>query len=65
MKSRNNQLLEQKTFNERLLTLRKPSHGGIVVGYGSGYFAFRENVLRGYARLKAESEGLELTPDPT
>lgn len=57
--------LDQPTLNNRLLMLRKETHGEIVVGYGSGYFAFRENVLRGYARLKAEAEGVELTPDPT
>lgn len=64
MGSRKTDALDQKTFNSRLLTLRKPTHGEVVVGYGSGYFAFRENVLRGYARLKAETEGIELTPDP-
>jgi Cdc6-like AAA superfamily ATPase len=64
MRSRRGTLLDQKTFNSRLLTMRKDTHGGIVVGYGSGYFSFRENVLRGYARLKAEAEGIELTPDP-
>lgn len=58
-------MLDQTTLNARLLTLRKPTHGEVVVGYGSGYFAFRENVMRGFARLKAESEGIELTPDPT
>jgi len=65
MLSRNGSTMDQKTLNARLLTLRKPTHGQVVVGYGSGYFAFRESVLRGYARLKAETEGIELTPDPT
>jgi len=26
-------------------------------GFGSGYYAFSENVLRGYVRLKAETGG--------
>jgi hypothetical protein len=65
MRSRIDRELDQKTLNHRLLALRKESHGQIVVGHGSGYFSFRENVMRGYARLKAETEGVELTPDPT
>lgn len=64
MLARTGPMLNQKTFNARLLTLRKESHGEVLVGYGSGYYSFRESVLRGYARLKAETEGIELTPDP-
>jgi len=56
--------ITKEKLNERLLTLRKDSHGNIVVGHGSGWFSFRENVLRGYVRLKAETEGVELIPDP-
>lgn len=57
--------LRRETLNQRLLTLRKDSHANIVVGHGSGWFSFRENVVRGYVRLKAESEGIPLVPDPT
>jgi Cdc6-like AAA superfamily ATPase len=56
-------MLTKDKFNQRLLALRTPGHGSIVIGGGSGWFAFRENVMRGYVRLKAESEGVELTPD--
>ncbi len=63
-RSRGRKVLTQTTLNHRLLTLRKESHGKVVVGYGSGYFSLRENVLRGYIRLKAETEGIELIPDP-
>ena len=58
------QPLSKEQLNHRLLALRKHTHGNVVVGYGSGWFSFRENVLRGYVRLKAETEGIELTPDP-
>lgn len=58
------QPLTKEQLNHRFLTLRKDTHGNIVVGHGSGWFSFRENVLRGYVRLKAETEGIELTPDP-
>jgi uncharacterized protein len=57
--------LQRETLNQRLLTMRKDSHANIVVGYGSGWFSFRENVVRGYVRLKAESEGVALVPNLT
>jgi len=56
--------MDREKLNTRLLTLRSEGHGAIVVGHGSGFYSFRENVLRGYVRLKAETEGVELIPDP-
>jgi Cdc6-like AAA superfamily ATPase len=55
--------LERKTFNHRMLALRKESHASIVVGFGSGWFGFRENIMRGYVRLQAEKAGIELGRD--
>jgi hypothetical protein len=52
--------LQRDTLNQRYLSLRKDSHGRIVVGFGSGWFAFRENIMRGYVRLRAEYEGMDL-----
>jgi uncharacterized protein len=52
--------LPRDTLNQRYLSLRKESHGRIVVGFGSGWFAFRENIMRGYVRLRAEHEGMDL-----
>jgi hypothetical protein len=46
---------------DRAETRRQVSN--IIDGHGSGYFSFRENVMRGFVRLKAESEGVELIPD--
>jgi len=57
--------LTKHQLNHRLLRLREESHASVVKGYGSGWFSFRENVMRGYVRLKAESEGIELAEDPT
>jgi Cdc6-like AAA superfamily ATPase len=51
-------------LNTRLLSLRTAPHGEIVVGHGSGFYSFRESVVRGYVRLKAEAAGIELIPDP-
>lgn len=55
--------LEREKFNERLLILRSEAHGRIVVGHGSGWFSFRENVMRGYVRLQAEHQGVFLHPE--
>lgn len=52
--------LQRDALNQRYLSLRKESHGRIVVGFGSGWFAFRENIMRGYVRLRAEHEGMDL-----
>lgn len=56
--------LSKETFNMRLLALRKESHAKIIQGHGSGWFSFRENVVRGYVRMKAESKGVLLASDP-
>ena len=52
--------LTREDLNHRLLSLKKESHGSVVVGYGSGWFGFRENILRGYVRLVAERNGISL-----
>jgi uncharacterized protein len=53
-------VLTREQLNQRYLSLRKDSHGRIVVGFGSGWFAFRENIMRGFVRLRAESKGINL-----
>lgn len=57
--------LSKEIFNQRMLTLRKDSHAKIIQGHGSGWYSFRENVVRGYVRMKAESDGVALVPDLT
>src|SRR6266480_7212372 len=52
--------LPRDRLNQRYLSLRKESHGRIVVGHGSGWFSFRENIMRGYVRLRAASRGIDL-----
>lgn len=56
-------VLSKPALNQRLLNLRKASHGQVVMGYGSGWFAFRENIMRGYVRLVAEDQGVSLARD--
>ena len=55
--------LNKSSLNNRLLNLRKSSHGEVVIGYGAGWFAFRENIMRGYVRLVAETRGISLAKD--
>jgi hypothetical protein len=51
---------DKKILNSRLLLLRDERHGSVVVGHGAGWFSFRENVFRGYVRMKAEAQGVRL-----
>ena len=53
-------LLTREQLNQRYLAMRKDSHARIVAGFGSGWFALRENIMRGYVRLRAESQGINL-----
>lgn len=55
--------LSKSALNGRLLNLRKETHGKVLIGYGSGWFGFRENIMRGYVRLMAESRGIQLARD--
>lgn len=52
--------LPKETFNQRLLTLRNEGHGYIINGHGAGWFSFRENIMRGYVRLRAEQKGISI-----
>jgi uncharacterized protein len=53
----------KEIVNQRLLSLRKESHGRIIIGHGSGWFSFRENIMRGYVRLRAEDKKVSLGRD--
>lgn len=51
------------TFDNRVNRLKREAHGQILVPKGAGWYEFRENILRGYVRLRAEKEGIELGSD--
>jgi hypothetical protein len=53
-------VLTREQLNQRYLSMRKESHGRVIAGLGSGWFAFRENIMRGYVRLRAEENGINL-----
>jgi len=55
--------LSKHRFNTRLYNLARESHGRILGRTGAGWYQFRENVLRGYVRLKAEEQGIRVGID--
>jgi hypothetical protein len=50
-------------FRTRLYSLCAPPHGEIIVRKRNSWYAFKENVLRGYVRLVAERHGVVLGAD--
>lgn len=55
--------LTEAQFRARIYNLCKDKYGQILSGNGRGWYEYSEKMMRGYARLKAESEGIELYPD--
>lgn len=56
--------LDKARFSHRVRNLKKESHGTILIsGDNPGWYKFRENMERGYCRLVAESNGIELGSD--
>lgn len=54
---------ERDKFNARMNSLKRPSHGSILHGNRQGWYEFSEAVIRGYVRLRAEEQGIELGKD--
>lgn len=55
--------LDKKSFDRKFNALKKPDYGCILIpalGNRPSWFRFRENMLRGYIRMRAEQHGLEL-----
>jgi len=55
--------LTDKQFNARLNNLKSDRHGKILKGTGAGWYELRENMLRGYIKIRARSAGIELGID--
>jgi hypothetical protein len=53
-------LLDRQTVVSRLNVLKKASCGHILLANKKGWYQFRENIMRGYVRLRAEEQGYEL-----
>jgi len=52
-----------KTFYNRLNSLKAESHGNILQSPRRGWFAFSENMVRGYVKLKAAERRIDLGID--
>jgi hypothetical protein len=52
--------LTKDQFYGRMRNLTTERHGKILLSKGAGWYQFRENVVRGYVRLRAQKQGIEL-----
>ncbi|WP_338662419.1 ATP-binding protein [Pararoseomonas sp. SCSIO 73927] len=57
---RHRKRLTKRQFSDRLNKLKTSRHGEIILGKGAGWYEFRENIVRGYVRLRAENEGVRI-----
>lgn len=55
--------LERGKFSARLNRLKRPEHDRILVANRQGWYEFREKILRGYVRLKAAQQSIDLEVD--
>jgi len=50
-------------YNNRMNRLKSEPHGFILSATRQGWYEFTEKMIRGYVRLKAEQQGVNLSPD--
>ncbi|MGL4234225.1 MAG: ATP-binding protein [Casimicrobium sp.] len=56
--------IDQKAFASRVRSLMQDTYGAILRKDTSrGYYVYRENMLRGYVRMQAEANGIDLIGD--
>jgi Cdc6-like AAA superfamily ATPase len=55
--------LTKDLFYQRMNNLKKESHGAILRGTQTGWYSYKESVVRGYARLRAEETGVHIGVD--
>lgn len=55
--------LSQSQFHTRMNAFKNPTHGSILTGTRQGWYEFAEKMMRGYARLRASNQGIELEAD--
>lgn len=63
MKRREEVVLNRQKFGERLRQLRSAAYGSILKSMEKrpGWFTYTEKMLRGYVRMQAEANGVELS----
>jgi uncharacterized protein len=52
--------LTKPQFSNRLNALKTLRHGEIIIAKGAGWYEFKENIVRGYVRLRAEDQSVLL-----
>ena len=52
--------LPRAQFYQRMNRMKEPALGSILVGTRSGWYEFREKMMRGYARMRAAQQGIAL-----
>jgi hypothetical protein len=57
------QILDRPTVVTRLNALKGRACGTILASTRKGWYQFRESIMRGYVRLRAEEQGCELALD--
>jgi hypothetical protein len=62
-KSTSINVMSRDKFTQRINALKRPAHGSILLGSRQGWYEFSEPVMRGYVRLRAEAQGIELGAD--
>ena len=55
--------MPREKFNGRMNSLKQPAHASILKANRAGWYEFTENMVRGYVRLKAEEQSIELEVD--
>ncbi len=55
--------VSKEQFYSWMNNLKTQPYGEILVGSGSGWYEFRDKIVRAYARLRADQEGIELDID--
>jgi uncharacterized protein len=56
-------LLSSAEFNSRTWHLTQESHSSVLLSKGNGWYEFSEKMMRGYVRLKARAEGVDIDED--
>jgi hypothetical protein len=54
------EVLPRPQFYQRMNRMKEPSLGSILIGTRTGWYEFREKMMRGYARMRAAQQGVEL-----
>lgn len=55
--------LNRSRLNSRLVNMKREAYGNIVLSNGRAWYEFREKRMRGYARLRAAAQGIDLRAD--